>query len=250
MFRYVTIILLVTNLWGCKQPGSKPEILQPPPYIQKAYQPENALAIDENTKARILSIKYLRELYPVERVVRLEVGEDSMISEISDCIHLDKAFYVLDFVQGRVYKFDENGSFIQQISRRGQGPGEFQNPSSIRACYGGNLAIYDGTTGKISIYTPRGVFVRSTSQIIDHLTIIPRHGFSWREQGRLILGNFRSSNLSASDNIIIDASSETMHVLNAFGMRSPYEYKLKRRWMGECLEEISQTIWVGSQYRS
>jgi len=54
--------------------------------------------------------------------------------------------FVLDTRNHRLLKFDKMGRFIWKTGRRGQGPGEFQNPSQVEINPSGDICILDGSS--------------------------------------------------------------------------------------------------------
>lgn len=61
-------------------------------------------------------------------------------------IALDSAenLYVLDSGNCRVQKFDKNGEYLKTIGRKGQGPGEFVNPTALYIDGHDNLYVSEG----------------------------------------------------------------------------------------------------------
>jgi 6-bladed beta-propeller len=51
--------------------------------------------------------------------------------------------YVLDIGNTQIQKLDAEGKFLKTIGRRGQGPGEFQSPSSMDIDGENNLFVFD-----------------------------------------------------------------------------------------------------------
>ena len=92
------------------------------------------------------------------RTERIEFEEDLVIGRGNDdtnytfygarglAVDVKGRIYVLDSGNGRVQVFDSEGGFLRTIGRRGEGPGEFQSPSSI-AVAGGRLLV-TGTRDK------------------------------------------------------------------------------------------------------
>jgi len=85
----------------------------------------------------------------------LELEEDLVIGSENDqnqmfyewiSIDTDQKgnIYVLDRGNFRIQKFDHNGKYIQTMGRKGQGPGEFENPGSIKLDKEGNIYVKDG----------------------------------------------------------------------------------------------------------
>jgi hypothetical protein len=69
--------------------------------------------------------------------------------------------YLLDSGNCRVQKFDRNGNYLQTFGRKGQGPGEFENPFRIFVDDQNN--IYVSEMRSIQVLDSKGKFIRSIS---------------------------------------------------------------------------------------
>jgi sugar lactone lactonase YvrE len=63
---------------------------------------------------------------------------------------------VLDIRECRVQKLAPEGKFLMSIGRRGQGPGEFQSPSSMDIDEANNLFVFDAMGRKIEVFSSEG----------------------------------------------------------------------------------------------
>jgi DNA-binding beta-propeller fold protein YncE len=75
----------------------------------------------------------------------------------------DGYFYVTDFENSRVIKYNPAGEFILSFGTRGQGPGEFQLMSVVRFDKDGNLYLTDTSNRRISFFEKNGDFLRQMS---------------------------------------------------------------------------------------
>lgn len=73
----------------------------------------------------------------------------------------EENIYALDSGNCRVQKFDKNGRYLRTIGRKGQGPGEFVNPSAFFLDGEGNLYISDQM--KIEVFAATGEYKKSIS---------------------------------------------------------------------------------------
>jgi hypothetical protein len=69
----------------------------------------------------------------------------------------DGNILVLDRGNFRVQKFDKDGKFVQSIGRQGQGPGEFERPSTLYLDSDNNIYVED-SGGKVHIFFKGGEF--------------------------------------------------------------------------------------------
>ncbi|KPK95925.1 hypothetical protein AMJ80_02860 [bacterium SM23_31] len=79
--------------------------------------------------------------------------------------------YVLEWGTYRIQKYDPEGKFLATFGRKGQGPGEFQNPTDIDAYSDCNVYIRDSI--KIIILDARG------KEINDFLTKVLYHTLAY-----------------------------------------------------------------------
>lgn len=85
--------------------------------------------------------------------------EDYMFSEIvSVAVDEEERIYVLDSKEVHIKIFDKNGIYLKTIGRRGQGPGEFEFPTSIQMSPEGNIIIDD--LRSIIYLTSDGIFLK------------------------------------------------------------------------------------------
>lgn len=80
-----------------------------------------------------------------------------IISQIE--IDSEGNIYALDSRTCQILKFDKNGKYLQKIGRKGQGPGEFEDPRSF--FIDSNKNIYVGDNRRIHIFDKSGKFIKS-----------------------------------------------------------------------------------------
>lgn len=72
----------------------------------------------------------------------------------------DQNIFVLDIQNYRLLKFNQKGQFLWKASRQGQGPGEIEAPSSIKATENGGIAVVD-QGGKLHYFDKNGNFLKT-----------------------------------------------------------------------------------------
>ncbi|MFW9972453.1 MAG: 6-bladed beta-propeller, partial [Candidatus Odinarchaeota archaeon] len=73
----------------------------------------------------------------------------------------EQNIFVLDAGNCRIQKFDKNGNFLQTIGRRGQGPGEFEQPRSIQFDLKNRIYVYDSLRRNLYVFEKDGKFKKT-----------------------------------------------------------------------------------------
>ena len=121
---------------------------------------ENGVTIVNNPKEPM----YGEDVFSLEEELTIgeaEGREEYMFSQIRS-IAVDKAgrVYVLDSREAQVKVFDQNGTYVRSIGKRGQGPGEFTRPLSI-SITGQNEIVVDDFTSRLVLFSLEGEFKRN-----------------------------------------------------------------------------------------
>jgi hypothetical protein len=80
-----------------------------------------------------------------------------------------------------VWVFDRDGRIIRKLGRSGFGPGEFREVRTVRITPGDTLRVYDGSLGRVTVYSPALELVRTepaSAQLWDIL---------WLEDGSVVI---------------------------------------------------------------
>ena len=116
--------------------------------------------ISENCKIFDISFKkdykdklYLSEMIESEEFIQLETSDECLISDINKLIAINNKYYIFDRVEDVIFIFSKDGKFLNKISEKGRGPGQY---ISI-ACFDVNpktneINILDLNTKKMFIY--------------------------------------------------------------------------------------------------
>lgn len=77
----------------------------------------------------------------------------------------DHRIYWFDYGDGRLSAMDTIGRLLWRAGRRGQGPGEFANPTSLLAVRGGGVVVVDGGAARFARIDAAGRFARLVSSV-------------------------------------------------------------------------------------
>lgn len=111
------------------------------------------------------------------RVGSLDGGHDSF-GQIS-AVKLDSRgrIHVADAHNRRITVFGADGSFVGQIGRRGNGPGEFQSPRGLGIGPADTVFVWDAEHARISVFSPDLVYHREfrvpPHWLINSMEILP-----------------------------------------------------------------------------
>ena len=107
--------------------------------------------------------KTVEDLFEKVAEIQLEALPEFAISYISDmAIDAEGRLFFADGMRSLgVFIFSREGKFIKELGRRGQGPGEYQTPSSVEIGRDGNIWVADPMGNRISIYDRKWQFLRA-----------------------------------------------------------------------------------------
>lgn len=116
-------------------------------------------------------------LGPAEVVVSTESGRIGFVSDLA--LLSDGTVVAADRVSKVVLLVSPEGG-VSEFGRAGEGPGEFQAPSSVGVVEGDSIAVWDPVAGRVQVFSADGGYARSYSvQAPDG--VAP----SWDSTGRL-----------------------------------------------------------------
>ena len=104
---------------------------------------------------KLSSAKSVKDVFQIISETELQTTPDCPIAYITDMeIDTKGNFIIADGWQSiGVYIFGQDGKFIRGLGRKGQGPGEYENPVSIEISREGEIWVADYGNNRISIYS-------------------------------------------------------------------------------------------------
>jgi len=130
---------------------------------------ENKTIFIPLTDAKIISV---HDIFEEVKYIPLETNDFSLLTSITDL-----SFSKLIFKNGYIYTqhlnsplfvFDENGSWIRTIDRKGQGPEEYTSLSNFDVNNNKEIVVLDRRSGKILFYSWEGRFLARVNYRIEH----------------------------------------------------------------------------------
>jgi hypothetical protein len=120
-----------------------------------------------------------------ELALGVEVGADEyMFGYIASiAVGSDGTMYVSDRQQNVVRMYDVDGTYVRDIGRRGQGPGEYASAPALGMLPDGALVMEDGSTSRISFFSREGEY-------LDSFPIGPSSGIVVEREGNILTWRF------------------------------------------------------------
>ncbi len=93
-----------------------------------------------------------------------EGREEYMFSEIpSIAVDDENRIYAVDSKEAHIKVFDENGSYLRTIGRKGQGPGEIGRTNYVSITSQNELMLLDAGNRRITFFSQDGEFIKNIS---------------------------------------------------------------------------------------
>lgn len=143
---YIVLIIMTILCTSCSDSDTVVDYGVPVNTIN--YQFEKDLAENEDYYDLIDSIE----------ILSLESSEDFLIGNISGIQFNSKELFILDKKLNVLFKFSREGKGLMKIDSKGRGPGEYSKISDF-AIYDNHIALLDGGTGKLLLYSLDGDFI-------------------------------------------------------------------------------------------
>ena len=174
-----------------------------------------------------------QQVEPAQLVLEEEFTIDTEVDEIAELgltdiwgfsvdSHDDIYFYLSPLAQGNlVYKFDKEGHFVRSFSRKGQGPGEIENPVYLRIDSKDQLGIIDTAGRNRSIFDTEGNLIEEFPVEGDvarpGTSIIPLENGNYLVR-RVVLEDRRYSDIIVS---LFDSEFDELKELHRHRVESP-----------------------------
>ena len=74
--------------------------------------------------------------------------------------HPDGTVFISDGQVPAIRRYDAGGTYLHNVGREGQGPGEYQIPWGMQLLPDGNLAVWDPSHRRVTVFDPDGTWVK------------------------------------------------------------------------------------------
>lgn len=154
--------------------------------------------------------KKFSDIFDITSIIPLQSSERSFIATLSKVIFIDNKVVVLDKKYTSVKVFDKNGSFIRDIVKIGQGPGEFTKVYDMDYSKDDNsISIYSNDDMKLGYFKLDGTLIseKRTPFYSYYFTKISKDSL-------LFYVNYNSSEYNDENNLLL--TDANFSILNKF----------------------------------
>ena len=145
----------------------------------------SSLLIDlSNPKENLPISSFIEDI----ETIKFEVPEPYFFGIITKVLFTDSTFFVVDKKQGYVYRFRQDGTFLNQVGSKGEAPGKYR---ALHRFFLGKQSVFISDIGmrKIHCYTHSGGYIQTISathtSVYDDIIALPNGKFLCHDiQGR------------------------------------------------------------------
>lgn len=143
------------------------------------FEPEITLGLD-------VSVKNYQEpdaIFDTVSFIALETNDDNPVGVEFQIVFTDDRLIVSDYSTGQILFFTPDGKFLNKISRRGRGPGEYLSMSNVMVdAVNDQLIVHDIRSRKMIYYDESGALIKeianfSNGALIRDIIHLPDGGF-------------------------------------------------------------------------
>lgn len=112
-------------------------------------------------KKFVILMVLLFSVYPIfaDKPVAVDMKDTVLSRGYPNVVEVRDKYYVLDSSQRKIFVFNRK-KYLFSFAQAGQGPGDLENPVAM-ATDGKDIYVMDSHTGKISIFSNKGKFLRT-----------------------------------------------------------------------------------------
>ncbi len=147
----------------------------------------------------------------------------------------DGSRYVLDQREARIVRYGPDGEYVESFGRKGEGPGEFDEPTDLEQLADGTLVVTDWSGMRISFFSPEGEFIRSfrRQRFSGQIAAITEDRLYIHEQPRTLgaMGMFVGGQEEKEVEPLVDIVDSGGEEIGGVGQLVPFEGNLLSAWM-------------------
>ena len=147
------------------------------------------------------------DIFPDAEMIRLTGEQLPVLNPQGYLIVHDNMYYVIDpYHTSKIYRFNQNGRYMNSIGSRGRGPNEYLYLTDVMVDNYGNVAIFSTGTNALLTYSPDGLLLERKEFPYSPERFASLNGFNYHYMG--IVGAGMDYRLYVTDN-----SGETIGTL-------------------------------------
>ena len=163
----------------------------------------------------------------IDNIEYIPLASDSLLAYIMKVDYINNNFFVKDN-KSKFLRFNEEGKLINQIGKRGRGPGEYRYASDFAIDpETGKIFIIGGKPEQIMVFSPEGNFIEALNLSKKHATSI---GIT---EGNLLLFYFDGAQHNEENMELLDTKGNSIK-----SYPNKYEFERGRasvQFVGECV---------------
>ena len=238
--------LVVVTLLGCVTNNSESVLFNHTPLPNdRLRSTEPGVRVDKHFGE---SPNYV-DVLVIDRVVKLQLTEHSILAFVSDIAIIENRILVLDRKQVQLFLFSLDGEFLKLVGRPGEGPGEYIKPEYI-ASNESQFLVLDTDKKSIMYYDKSGDWIskddlsKSGIHPINDFLLINDRAYFPNPLYTL------SKNIELPVNLIYDTSEKK--ILWGFEKRFPPFYKKNPpfRIHYTSFSRVADSVWFGPPHTS
>jgi len=168
----------------------------------------------------VRNAKVFDDLFSLDRVVKLEAKDTSLIGYLRQVRYVGDRIIVLDDIRMSVLLFDDQGNFLRTIGRRGKGPGEYSEPTNVYV-YGSEIAVVDTKETRILFFSFDGTHNRTIRPDNSKLRVFFYENIIIRDN-LMYVCDFHSLNKNIPKHVVLDTGKKPAEPIFGFGDRLPF----------------------------
>jgi len=208
--------------------------------------------ISTKLKKHLLKARQLRNLIVLDGFLKLKVPPEHGIKKVTDAVFVKDHYFILDEPGRQILKFDREGNFLQTVSRRGQGPGEFNRPRILTRVFDDNFIVSDRKGALLFDHT--GKFLRRLTGLREKgMHAMAYNPIIWETPERLYLADpFPDENRHEQFGLITLDQGKIVEA-KGFGKRQHFVFKdtgIPMNYLWTAFAKVGDRIWAESPYRA
>ena len=124
------------------------------------------------------------DIFPDAEMIRLTGEQLPVLNPQGYLIVHDNMYYVIDpYHTSKIYRFNQNGRYMNSIGSRGRGPNEYLYMTDVMVDNYGNVAIFSTGTNALLTYSPDGLLLERKEFPYSPERFASLNGFNYHYMG-------------------------------------------------------------------